>query len=55
MTNLNIRIDEEDELYGLSLEQFACEQLYRILDIKSDNTQTRKNQKNIKLMEYHLN
>ena len=44
-------LNEEDELYGLSLEQFACEQLYRILDIKTDNSQTRKNQKNIKTDE----
>ena len=39
-------MDLEEELYGFHLEQFACEQLYRILDIKKDNNYSRENQKN---------
>ena len=38
----------DEEMYGIALENFACEQLYGILDIKEDNRYSKADQKKAK-------
>ena len=38
----------DEEMYGIELQKFACEQLYRILDVKEDNNYSKADQKKVK-------